>query len=71
VTETTDWQGLEAAALDAALETRRHIRRCPVCTPGGELCATGDRLLAATNRGLGQLGDRMAARGRVAAALRA
>lgn len=66
-----DWQAREAAALDAALETRRHMRACRTCQAGGQLCAAGAGLLAASERGIGGLGDRMMARGRVAAALKA
>lgn len=69
-TETTSWQELEAAALDAALEARRHIRTCRTCQAGDTVCATGGRLIFATDRGISRLGDRMVARARVAAALK-
>jgi hypothetical protein len=70
VSDTRDWQELEAAALDAALETRRHMRRCPVCSAGDVVCRVGAGLLVAADRGIGQLGDHMTARARVAAALK-
>lgn len=69
--EPIDWQAREAAALDAALETRRHIRACRTCRAGAELCSTGDELIAAAHGRLAALGDRMVARARVAAALKA
>jgi hypothetical protein len=68
--QTASWQELEAAALDAALEARRHIRGCRTCQAGATVCATGGRLILATDRGISRLGDRMAARARVAAALK-
>jgi hypothetical protein len=68
--QRVDWQALEAAALDAALEARRHIRACRTCQAGDTVCATGGRLILATDRGISRLGDQMVARARVAAALR-
>jgi hypothetical protein len=68
--EPIDWQAREAAALDAAIETRRHIRTCRTCSAGDVVCTTGGRLLMAADRGIAQLGDRMVARARVAAALK-
>ena len=65
-----DWRDREAAALDAALEARRHFRACRTCSPAGDLCELGAGLLAGVNRDLRSFGDRMATRGRIAAALK-
>ena len=70
-THIDSWQAREAAALDAAIETRRHMRACRTCQAGGELCATGRERLAAVTGGLRGLGDHMAARARVARAISA
>lgn len=65
------WQAREAAALEAAIQTRRHMRACRTCQDAGRLCAAGAELLTATDRAIRDLGDRFAARARAAAALRA
>lgn len=68
-----DTPDLEAAALNAALELRRHRNRCPNCsgsTTGQILpCAWGAILLVEYEGAIRDLGDNFNARGRVARAL--
>lgn len=64
-----DWQAIEAAALEAALAARRHIRACRSCSGSADLCDVGRELLAAADGGIKALGDRMVGRARAARAL--
>lgn len=64
-----DRSGLEAAALNAAIEARAHRRRCPICSGSSTLCDIGRQLLGRADTAIRALGDDFAARGRVAKTL--
>lgn len=62
----TDTREAEAAALDAAIELRRHVKACSICGEGLRVCPTGRLRLGALNARLADLGDDFATRARAA-----